>query len=300
LESKITIESPTKGDSLFLPALLFAVTVVTTMIAGSCLHYDFERGLPPFTSTSSWWNWWRSSPWELWRGWTFSLALMASLLSHELGHLFVARWRKIDASYPFFLPGPLPIGTFGAFIRLRKPVHDRNVLFDIAVAGPIAGILVCLPFMVVGLALSHSAKGVDPNPIFTLPLVMELATSFLFNHAGRNDLLLHPMAYGAWVGLFGTALNLLPIGQLDGGKILFCLSQNTFRWLSRTVLAIMVVVGINQNFWSWIVMAILLGFAPNPTPLEQVPAMGNRRWYLLAVCILLFVLCFHPQPIRWE
>src|SRR5262249_18481245 len=153
----------------------------------------------------------------------FSLSLLAILMAHEMGHYLTARRYGVDVSLPYFLPAPTVIGTFGAFIRIRSPIVYNSVLFDIAVGGPVAGFVVLIFVLGAGILMSPIVRGIGNATALTVgtPLLLRFAEQVRFPGVPVNDIYLHPVARAAWVGLLATALNLLPIGQLDGGHIVY-------------------------------------------------------------------------------
>lgn len=252
---------------------------------------------------------------KLVQGLAFSLPLIAILLAHELGHYFAARHYLLDASPPFFIPVPVfPgwfIGTLGAFIRLRTILSDRRQLLDVGVAGPIAGFLVAVPVLWFGLRHSiplppgHATEGLVVHLGVTVELGHSLVTLAMQNLAGLGgvSLVLHPIGFAGWFGMFVTMLNLLPIAQLDGGHILYAALP---RWHSRAAVAfwgILVVLG--YFFWSgWAVWAVLIlllsrGRLGHPPVLDGYrPMPRSRRWLLLGA-LALFIVTFAPVPFRF-
>ena len=189
------------------------------------------------------------APGRLLRGLPFSLTLMTILLAHEFGHYLACVYYRVDASLPYFLPSPTLIGTFGAFIRIRSPIYSKRVLFDIGIAGPLAGFVFLLPALAIGLAFSKVIPGIahQGSVQFGTPPVQWLLEQAIFPGVAPGDIYLHPVARAAWVGVFATALNLLPIGQLDGGHILYALVGERHKLVSKVVIALLVPLGI--FFW---------------------------------------------------
>ncbi len=234
----------------------------------------------------------------------YAMVLIGILLAHEMGHYLTCRFYRIDATLPYFIPfpPPSPIGTMGAFIKIRSPITRKQQLFDVGVAGPLAGFVLALPAMVYGLSLS---KAVPPIPeegsiIFGEPLLFKLLSDAIFKGAPENfDLILHPVAFAGWIGALVTALNLFPIGQLDGGHVVYALFGKGSRKFARPVLAAFVVMGV--FFWvGWFVWAILIGFIGLKHPRiwdEDVPISAGRRWVAFLV-VLIFIFSFIPDPIK--
>jgi membrane-associated protease RseP (regulator of RpoE activity) len=241
-----------------------------------------------------------SNPSILLAGLPFSLCLMGILLAHELGHYLSCRYHGLDASLPYFLPAPTFIGTFGAFIRIRSPILSRRILFDVGAAGPLAGFVLLLPVLAVGLACSKVTPGIAQRGdlVFGTPLMLRLLEQAVFPGVAVADIYLHPVARAAWVGLFATALNLLPIGQLDGGHILYSFVGTRHRLLSRLFAAALIPMGF--FFWyGWLFWAGALFFFGMRHPaihdFSEIDA-GRRKLGWLALAI--FLLCFTLAPIQ--
>jgi membrane-associated protease RseP (regulator of RpoE activity) len=231
----------------------------------------------------------------------YSGGLMLILLSHELGHFFTARKNGVEATLPYFIPVPLPpFGTMGAVIKMGGRIGDRKALFDVGAAGPLAGLAVIIPVIVVGLKLSKivetAAMGKD---------TISLGDSLLFSLLSRwvvgpipagKDLLLHPLAFAGWAGLLVTALNLLPIGQLDGGHIVYALFREKSRWVSAAFHAAL--AGICLFFYfGWLLMAlILLLIRKHPPTLNDDAPLGGGRKAIGAFVLAVFILSFTPVP----
>ncbi len=234
-------------------------------------------------------------------GW-YSLALISILLGHEMGHFIMSRRHGVPATLPYFLPVPLPpFGTFGAIIKMRGRMSSRKALFDIGVAGPLMGLLFTLPVIVIGLLLSEPILLSQTQDNF-----IRLGDSLLFALVQKvvvggmpegQDLCLHPIAYAGWVGLFVTALNLLPVGQLDGGHIAYALLGKKSKFIFS--LTIMLWMGISFFFYvGWtlmIVLVLLFGFR-HPPPLDDLTPLDSKRKILGGIVFTLFVLSFTPVP----
>jgi membrane-associated protease RseP (regulator of RpoE activity) len=266
--------------------VLFLTTLLTTTLAGS-----FQAGVNPF-----------ADPWLLTRGLPFSITLMSILLVHEMGHFVVSRWHGVEATPPYFIPGPpFLIGTFGAFIRMRTPT-SRLALFDVGAAGPWAGFLVAVPAVLYGLA--HS----DVRPLVAGSSGgIELGDSLVFGFLARlvlgvspNDvtIMLHPVALAGWFGLFVTFLNLLPVGQLDGGHVIYALLGRAHRWVARAGVAVILVLATFgwQGWLLWAVMVTMLGLDHPPT-FDDRP-LDPRRRVAAWLTIGLFIGTFMAVPIQ--
>ena len=289
--------------SLILASGLFLLTLVTSLLAGT--HFAAAYAHNQAASLDTFFETFRllyRHPAALLAGLPFAITLLAVLLVHELGHYFACRHHHIRSSYPFFIPAPTLIGTFGAFILIRSPIRSKRALFDVGASGPLVGFAVALPALAYGVlhAKVIPTLGTDGNAdlIFGVPLILKLVAAVIQPNAHAADLLLHPVGRAAWVGLFATALNLLPVGQLDGGHILRSVSPRTHWVISLLLPVILVVLGV--YVWrGWLIWAvILLGLrffrtAPiyDPTPLDP-----NRRMGAL-IALLVFTLCFMPSPL---
>jgi membrane-associated protease RseP (regulator of RpoE activity) len=281
--------------------------MVTTLIVGAQLHDNFQRRLPAFTLGDGFmplfhplWIW--QQPSRLLMGIPFSVALMAILLAHEFGHFLLCEKYRVNATLPFFIPAPTLIGTMGAFIRIKSPIRSRRALFDIGVAGPIAGFVVAVPLLLVGLALSKPlapASGVESLGI-GFPAVFHLAhwmvTASSPSAVPLGRLALHPIAVAAWVGMFATALNLLPGGQLDGGHIIYSVAPRAHKWVSRISVGVLALLSC---FWfGWLVWAAILGVTGwRHPPVPAWPELDSRRRTLALIPVILLVLTIVPAPI---
>jgi len=232
----------------------------------------------------------------------YSLSLISILLAHEMGHFVMSRRHGMPATLPYFLPVPVPpFGTFGAIIKMKGRMSSRKALFDIGVAGPLLGLFVTLPAIIIGLLLSKTVPlaqtqdhflGLGDSLLFTL-----VEKAVLGDLPKGYDLCLHPVAYAGWVGLFVTALNLLPVGQLDGGHIAYAL----FGRRSKIVFGLTVTIWMGISFFfyvGWtlmIVLVLLFGFR-HPPPLDDITPLDTRRKILGGFVFSLFILCFTPVP----
>ena len=204
--------------------LLFFLTLLVTLVIGVQYHISYHALTLPAGSGFFAFLWRHPAAW-LW-GFSYSFSLLGILLVHELGHFFACRYHRIEATLPFFIPAPTLIGTFGAFIKIKSPFSSKKALFDVGLAGPLAGFLAALP--VIFLGISHvacrSRESLQPGISLGEPLIFKLITWLVLGPAAaQQDILVHPMAFAGWFGLLATAFNLFPIGQLDGGHILYAL-----------------------------------------------------------------------------
>lgn len=288
-----------------LALLLFAATLFTTTTLGAAWSLDADGGagddlawLSPDTLARVW-----ADPAAIAAGLQFSLPLLVILLAHEFGHYWMCRRHAVPATLPYFLPAPWGLGTLGAFIRIRAPIRSKRELFDIGVAGPLAGFVVLLPFLLLGIARSTPAQlrvieGGEPTLVLGGSWLMQLVIDAL--HPGLNPemgLDLHPYALAAWVGLLATSLNLLPLGQLDGGHILYAATgrwQRRLAWPLWLALLAASVLWIGWLIWSAVVL--ITGLRHPPVRDEAAP-LDPLRLALAALALLIFLLCFMPVPL---
>src|SRR5579863_2794881 len=282
--------------------ILFLLTLLTTTIAGA----DMAPGSPGVYLSHP------STYLNLFSGLTFSIPLMLILFSHEMGHYLTSRRYGVDASLPYFIPAPFPsvfiIGTFGAFIRMRSLPRTRRAMFDIGAAGPWAGFIVALIAIVVGLKLSQV------TPLDNSLGGLQLGNSIIFWSVSRVvlgvdpntvNVNLHAIAFAGWLGLLVTALNLLPVGQLDGGHVVYSLlGPRLHRLVSRlawlaTALMVVVPYLLGKDFWPgwlfWFVIVMVLGLGHPSTSDTETPLTGARRLMAWAT-VALFIGTFSPVP----
>ncbi len=292
--------------------VLFLLTVLSTLFVGAMYSSAAE------TATSVWDL---VRPATLIQGWPFALALLSILTAHEFGHYFAARYHKVAVTLPFFIPMPFGFGTLGAFIQLREPVRDRRILFDIGVAGPLAGLVLAVPLFFLGLATAHtevisSTTGATffGNSLFTLGAQFLVFGKWLPNAAGE-DVVVNQVLLAGWIGLLVTALNLLPVGQLDGGHTVFAMfgeKARTVNLIAVGLLAASAVAGLGAvqqiapwlapvGYTGWFIWLILIFFVIgpfHPPALDDVTELDGKRRALGFVMILIFVLTFLPAPLR--
>ena len=232
----------------------------------------------------------------------FAIPLMITLFAHELGHYFQAVRYGVPASLPMFIPIPPSYsitGTMGAVIFMKPGSGDRRAIFDIAITGPLAGLVFALIFSVVGLQLSALGPANQPGLHFGEPLVFKALSYLTFGPIGpTEEVYVHPIAFAGWVGIFITALNLFPIGQLDGGHILYALLRTKAHFVAQLVLVSAIVAVVLTGNWAWSVMLMLLMFmGPNhpPTADDNVP-LGTTRTVLGWLSLLFVIVGFTPTP----
>jgi hypothetical protein len=286
-------------ERYWLHSLLFAATLLTTTVVGAAMQSDFDRNIPfDVERAFSLYSWIWRHPALLLRGLPFSLTLLTILLAHEFGHYLAALYHRVDASLPFFLPSPF-LGTFGAFIKVRSPIYSKRVLFDIGVSGPLAGFVFVLPALAIGLAFSKVIPGIvhQGSLQFGVPGLERLLELLIFPGAASADIYLHPVARAAWVGMFTTALNLLPIGQLDGGHILYSFFPGHHRLVSRLVAVAL--LPLCFFWWGWLLWGLgMLWLGRHHPMIVDDTGLGAGRRKLGLAALIIFGLCFILIPLR--
>ncbi len=289
LRVPIAVAASPPRDRPLLHLGLLLLTAATTTIAGASWESERAQGLLR----------------GLLAGLPFSLTLLAILATHESGHYLMCRWHRVNASLPYFLPAPpwlFPLGTFGAFIRIRQRFPDRRALFDVGAAGPWAGAVVAVAALVIGLRLST----IRPE-VLAQGNVLELGDSLLtfwltrlVLDADPATVVLHPIAFAGWLGLLVTCLNLLPAGQLDGGHVLYAVFRNRTRLVP--VLLVVVLLWLGWSGWpGWIVWALILTLMlglGHPATLDDAEPLGRARAFGAFWSFVLFVLTFVPEPFK--
>lgn len=280
-----------KKKPIWINIVLLIATIFTTTLAGSFQWVSIDNiGLLDMLS-----------PYYVLKGFVFfSIPLLLILGIHEMGHYFASKKHSIEASLPYFIPLPPPIfilGTFGALISTREPIPNRKALLDIGVAGPICGFLVAIPVSLLGLFFMQQ------NPIqatdsegFTImfPLILQFLSSFF---TIPQNTIIHPTAFAGWVGLFVTALNLLPVGQLDGGHVVRALFKEKSKYITWVVVGIIIILGLFYTGWFIFVIFILFLLGTHhPAPLNELQKLDNRRKIVGLIALIIFVLCFASIP----
>ncbi len=284
----------------WLHALIFGVTILTTTAFGVPVAESFAAG-QQLSADRLFDGYARLIHLDasFWIGLLFSAPLLTILGAHELGHYFACKYWQVEASLPYFLPSPTLLGTFGAFMHIRSPIYTRRSLMDIGISGPIAGFVVLLPFLFFGISMSrvtYTAPHQD-SFLFGTPLALRLAEWMHFGGTAPAHILVHPMAMAAWAGLLATAINLLPLGQLDGGHIVYAvLGERSHYVLSTAFVLLLVLFGF--LYWAWWGWAILMFFFGRRHPLvyDQIP-LGSSRVMLGVVAILLLVISISIVPV---
>ncbi len=295
--------------------ILFVLTIFSVMLSG----VQIQGEIPP-----DFWGQITLMAKNIFTGWQFAASLLSILLAHELGHYFMSRYHKTPATLPFFIPFPLsPLGTMGAAILMRGIPKNKRVLFDIGVAGPLAGLVVAVPILFLGLSLSTTGI-IEPNPNGFLEgnsLLYLLAKFIIFGKMlpepaapqtalywiqyfftgkpvpfGGLDVFIHPVAFAGWAGILVTALNLIPAGSLDGGHIIYSLFGEKARKAFPYIIALLVVLGFAWNgWWIWAALLFWLG-RQNAQPLDQITTLDPTRRAIAYLMIIIFFLVFMPVP----
>lgn len=265
--------------------ILFVLTLLSTLAAGA-----YMENQDPI-----------KNPLVLYKGAGFAVPLLLILLFHEFGHYLMSRKNRIKTSLPYFIPGPTMLGTFGAIIRSKAPFKNRKELLDVGATGPIAGFAISILALVFGLVTSQVVKAV---PGQTITLGDSLAFRFISAIVAKDipagyDVLLSPMAFAGWAGLLVTMLNLLPIGQLDGGHIAYALFGKRQIWIARIIVLSLIPLGIFlwQGWLIWLVLAFIVRI-PHPPTLNDAIPLDNKRKIVGWISLIIFILCFSPVPIR--
>jgi len=287
----------------WLNILLFILTIGSAFFVGISWSLSFTYGEGagryfPFDLGGTL----LQSPRIIWLSVLYAAVLIIILLGHELGHYLMCRRYRIDATLPFFIPAPTLIGTLGAFIKIKSPITRKQQLFDIGVAGPLAGFVLSFPALVVGLALSRAVPAMPRGEamVFGEPLLLKIIGGILFKDAPPgSDILLHPVAFAGWVGILVTAYNLFPMGQLDGGHILFAMMGRKAVTLGKVLLGVFVVMGV--FFWVgwfvWALLILLLGLK-HPRIIDEELPLSRGRKVIGVLIIVIFVLSFIPDPVK--
>ncbi len=302
-------------ERYWLHALLLLATCFTTMVVGARMEFNFLHNIPPFAFGDEVLpffriGWILQQPSRLLLGIPFSATLLTILLAHEMGHYLFCRYYGVRATLPFFIPAPTLIGTLGAVIRIKAPIRSRTALFDIGIAGPIAGFVVASITLVVAMSLSKPmAPGVGPSELrlgfpYIFYIVHDALRVVTPGNAVANlplrRIYLHPTAMAAWVGMYATALNLLPSSQLDGGHIVYALAPRAHRAISWiTVVALVGLARLNYGwaFWAGLILLMnILSYRQQQAP--RFPDLPASRWPLAVLAAIMLALTFTISPFQ--
>ena len=269
----------------YLNIILFILTFISTLAVGA-----MHEGINVL-----------EEPLKIYKGLPFSIALLLILLFHEFSHYLASRKHRIEASLPYFIPAPTLFGTFGAVIKMKSPITTKNALIDIGASGPIAGFIISVIVTIIGLYFSKIMPVHDTNNLIALgdSLLFKALTKAILGTVPENhDVFLHPVALAGWIGFFVTSINLIPVGQLDGGHILYALIGEKHSTFSKLLIGVMFIMGF--FFWEgwiiWGVLLIILGFKHPPIVYSDVP-LDPKRKIIGWISLIIFVLTFMPVPI---
>lgn len=289
--------------SIWVNVVLFVLTLICVLIVGTAIAQG-EASLTNEALADQIGN--NLIP-NLWRGLPYALALLGILGAHELGHYFAGRYHMLSVTLPYFIPAPpiiSPIGTAGAFIQLREPIRNRKVLLDVGAAGPLVGLVVCIPILIIGLATSPVGPVEGVGLVEGNSLLYALAKTAVFGRfvpAGDVDVTLNQLAQAGWTGLLVTALNLIPLGQLDGGHILFSLIGNNARRLYLPILGavVLLTIFVSESWLFWLVLLFLFGRV-YAAPLDLITPLDKRRRFIAILSLVVFVVTFVPVPFSFR
>ena len=270
----------------FLHISLFVLTFLSTLLVGAV-----QTGADLIEEPS-----------KIYKGIPFSLTLMIILLSHELSHYFSSRKHGVEATLPYFIPAPTIFGTFGAFIKMKSPIVTRKALIDIGASGPIAGFIISVIATIIGLNMSEIVSSAQAKG------ALNLGDSLLFSLLSRivlgvtpsdSDILLNPVAFAGWIGLFVTSINLIPVGQLDGGHIAYALFGEKHNRLSFVLIFVMGLFGLFlwEGWFVWAVLLLILGLRHPPVIYWEVP-LDSKRKFIGWLALVIFILTFIPTPFQ--
>lgn len=269
----------------FLHLSLLIITFFSTMLAGA-----IQEGINPIVQ-----------PHLIYKGLPFSLTLMLILGTHEIGHYLASKKNGVSATLPYFIPAPSLLGTFGAFIKMKSPIPDRKALLKIGVSGPIAGFIIALPATIIGLWLSEVREPSQMKGGISLgsSLLLSFLTKTILGVTDDSaDILLHPVAFAGWIGLFVTALNLLPMGQLDGGHIVYSLFKGGHYYLSRIIFISLFPLGFFWEGWFFWVAAVFVFGLRHPQLIDETAPLDMGDKVLGIIALIIFVITFIPIPFK--
>lgn len=270
-----------------VPIILFFLTILSTLIAGA-----LQQGINII-----------KEPLRIIEGYPFSISIMTILLGHEMGHYFASKAHRTQATLPYFIPAPSIIGTFGAFIKMKSPILTRKALIDIGATGPLIGFILSVVACVIGLKMSKFVVLSGQDEFFMLgdSILFSLLVKIILGEVPPGqDVLLHSVAFAGWIGLFVTSMNLLPIGQLDGGHITYALFGRWHFYISRAIILAVAVLGIFY-WYGWLVWTVLLLFLgiDHPPIMVWESRLSPGRTLIGIISFIVFILTFVPSPFRF-
>jgi membrane-associated protease RseP (regulator of RpoE activity) len=298
-------QPPPPKRPIWVAVVMFLLTMVTTMAVGSQLAASYQNNEAPFSNVDNLLTMiWQPllHPSVLLLGIPFSFTLLGILFAHEMGHYIACKLYGIDVSYPIFIPAPNLFGTFGAFIRIRSPFPTRRALFDVGIAGPIAGFVVAVPAIAYAVATSKIVPDAADGSglVLGVPALVRIFAWFFHPNVPPQWLLLNPVGCAAWFGLLATALNLLPIWQLDGGHILYSLANEGHRRISIACSLGLIALGVSGwkgwVLWGFILLVLTLRYR-HPPVMNRWEYLDGTRRLLALVALAIFLLCFTPVPV---
>jgi membrane-associated protease RseP (regulator of RpoE activity) len=296
--AEILFEEAPEQKFPWVNVALFALTCLSTLTMGTILMATFRNRFDLASLLSEIVR----SPSLLLSGLPFSIAIMTILGGHEMGHYLTCRYYGIDATLPYFIPAPTPVGTMGAFIKIKSPIQHRAALLEMGIAGPIVGFVLAIPTLIIGLAKSQYAAPVPSGFGYELgePLLFKVMEWIMGKTPPAGMVInAHPVLIAAWFGLFATGLNLLPVGQLDGGHVTYALFGRIHKRISQALLLMLIPFGL--FYWPgwllWTTVLLMIGFRHPVTVDDSVP-LSKRHVWLGWIALAMFVLCFTPMPFQ--
>ena len=287
IDDKVILRIPTIPR---IHLVLFFLTVFTTLLAGALM--EGAKIL--------------ENPLELLKGIPFSFTLMFILGTHEFGHYYYAQKHKVDATLPYFIPAPpflFLIGTFGAFIKIKSPIYRKDALLQIGAAGPIAGFVIAVPALIIGLLLSDVVEKSNIQGALILgdSILMKILTWITHPKLmDTQDIMLHPIAFAGWIGLLVTMLNLLPIGQLDGGHVAYAMLGKKQRLIGQIAFIFLIplsFLSINWLIWGLLLLILMRSVKHPPIQDIHIPLSDTDK-RIGYICLLIFIVCFIPAPFK--
>jgi membrane-associated protease RseP (regulator of RpoE activity) len=272
---------PPQKSNYKINIILFVLTILTTMFAGA-----LQQGVHPI--------------FKIYEGIPFSITIILILGSHEFGHYFASKRLGISATLPYFIPFPHLIGTFGAVIKVKEPITDRRALVEIGAAGPIVGMIFAIPAVIIGLKLSTVVPVQEGGLTIGNSLLFSLISKVVIGEIPPGkDILLHQVAFAGWIGFFVTALNLLPMGQLDGGHVIYGFIGKYQKWVGWVFFCSLFVFGFLWPGWFlWAVLILWFVKVQHPAPLDDVTPIAFKHKFIAIVAIIILILTFIPAPFR--